>query len=266
MDPFLDEEQNSGGGFDPVYLMRAFWRRKMLFFVPFILCLSMAAIAIKTMTPIYASSGQVSIRFEGLNSNLLTDPRQRYGRGAHIDATAFNEMNLLLFSPDFMEKMVLELGLHDTLREAAVADGQSDMSEENAISKAQSRLMGRVKLKQDGKRLFLLEVRDTNPEVAFHLATEILNRFVSEYRESQTASTTSTKAFLERQLAAYRKEFVAAEAALVEFQAGLASDTLLNNPINALNLGARRLPKNHCNTNPHRNIKRDRRNTISLSK
>ena len=89
MDPFQDEQQSGGGGFDPMSLIRTFWRRKMLFFVPFILCLAMAAVAIKTMTPIYASSGQILIKFEGVNSDLVTDPSRRYGRARNIDAMAF---------------------------------------------------------------------------------------------------------------------------------------------------------------------------------
>ncbi len=238
MDPFMDEEQQSGGGFDPVALLRAFWRRKTLFFIPFILCLSMAGIAIKTMTPIYASSGQVSIRFEGLNSALITDPSRRYGRAKYIDATAYHEMNMLLTSPEFLEKMVREMHLQDSLREAAEASGQGTMSEERAIAKARSRLAGRVKLKQDGARLFRFEVRDTDPEVAYNLASTILNRFVEEYRASQTASSTSTKEFLERQLAVYRADLLKADTAMIEFQAGLASEALLDNPINALNMGA----------------------------
>ena len=62
MDPFLEEQgESGGGGFDPMSMLRAFWRRKLLFIIPFVLCLTMAFIAIKTMTPFYASSGQVVI-------------------------------------------------------------------------------------------------------------------------------------------------------------------------------------------------------------
>ena len=237
MDPFLDEQESGGGAFDPMSLVRAFWRRKMLFFVPFILCLSMAGIAIKTMTPIYASSGQVLIKFEGLNSNLLTDPSRRYGRARNIDAMAYHEMNMLLTSPDFLEKMVLELRLQDALRSAPVAEGAVPISEERAIRRAKYRLASMVQLKQDGPRLFRLEVRDPDPEQAFNLATFILNRFVEEYRASQMASSTSTRKFLQSQLDVYEQDLSEAEAALTAFQSGMASESLQNNPINALNLG-----------------------------
>ena len=80
MDPFQDETQSAGSGFDPMSLLRAFWKRKMLFLIPFILCLSMAVVIIRTMTPIYQSSGQLLIKFSKVNSNLLQDPSRRYGR------------------------------------------------------------------------------------------------------------------------------------------------------------------------------------------
>jgi uncharacterized protein involved in exopolysaccharide biosynthesis len=237
MDPFQDE-QESGGGFDPMSLIRAFWRRKMLFFVPFVLCLAMAGIAIRTMTPIYASSGQVLIKFEGVNSNMLADPSSRFGRMRNIDAMAYNEMDILLTSPDFLEKIVLELRLQDALRAAPVADDAAPVNEERLIRKARQRLASMVALKQDGSRLYRLEVRDPDPEQAYKLATFILERFVEEYRISQMASSTSTREFMERQLEVYQEELIAAEAALNEYQSGLASEALLDNPINALNLSA----------------------------
>lgn len=236
MDPFQDEQESGGSGFDPVSLLRTFWRRKMLFFVPFILCLAMAAVAIKTMTPIYASSGLILIKFEGVNSELVTDPSRRYGRARDIDAVAYHEMNMLLTSPDFLEKIVLELRLQDALRAMPVSEGDGPMSEERAIRKAKSRLASMIEMKQDGPRLFRIEVRDPDPERAYMLASFILERFVEEYRASQRATRTNTRDFLQGQLAIYREELAAAEAALNKFQSGLASEALLDNPINALNL------------------------------
>lgn len=236
MDPFLDEQEQGGGGFDPMSLLRAFWRRKMLFFVPFILCLAMAGIAIKTMTPIYASSGQVQIKFEGLNSKLLTDPSRRFGRARDIDAMAFHEMNMLLTSPDFLEKMVLELRLPDELRAAPVAEGSVPMNQERAIRYAKGQLGSRLSLKTDGVRLFRLEVRDPDPERAHKLASFILERFVEEYRISQTASSTSTREFLQGQLETQQQNLSNTEATLNAYLVSMASEALLDNPINATNL------------------------------
>jgi len=238
MDPFIGEPEQGSAGFDPIVLLRAFWRRKMLFFVPFVLCLSMAGIAIKTMTPIYASSGQVLINFEGLNSSLLTDPSRRYGRPRNIDAMAFHEMDMLLTSPDFLEKMVMELHLQDELQADLVARGAAPLSESEAIRRAQLKLAAKVALKQDGVRLFNMEVRDPDPERAFKLASFILEHFVTEYRASQVASSNSTREFMQRQLRTYKDDLTAAEQELTTFQAGLASEALVDNPINAMNLNA----------------------------
>ena len=235
MDPFL-EEQQTGGGFDPMTLLRAFWRRKLLFFVPFIMCLAMAAVAIKTMTPIYASSGQVVITFSGVNSKLVEDPGSRYGRSRNIDGMAYSEMDMLLTSPEFMEKMVIELKLQDAMREASADEEGGPISEERAIRRARNKLESMVRLKQDGSRLFRFEVRDPDPVQAFKLADFILKRFVEEYRASQMVSSTSTRDFLQRQLEVYRKDLDTAETALNAYQVSLASEALQNNPINAVNL------------------------------
>lgn len=238
MDPFLDEPQSpSGGGFDPLSLLRAFWRRKFLFIIPFVLCVSMAFIAIKTMTPIYASSGQVVIKVNSMRSQLLDDPRARYGgQYGDMNAIAYQEMNLLLTSEEFLNTIVEELNLTAVLR--TPGKGGAPPTEEALARRARNKLASMIKLKSEGNRLFRIEVRDPDPEQAHRLAKFILDRFVTEYRNSQTASSTSTRDFLSRQLEGYQADLRTAEEELNRFQAGLASAALSDNAINAMNIGA----------------------------
>lgn len=236
MDPFQDDSQSSGSGFDPMFLLRSFWRRKLLFFIPFILCLSMAVVIIRTMTPIYESSGQLLIKFNMMNSNLLDDPSRRFGRARNIDAMAYHEMDMLLTSPEFMELMVRELGLHEALREGVPDSVALEMTEEKSVRRAMSRLRSMVKIKQDGARLFRIAVRDLDPDQAFKLAYYIVDRFVEEYRATQMAASTVTRDFLETQLNLYKTNLEAAEKALLDFQTNQASASLMNNPINGTNL------------------------------
>ena len=236
MDPFQDDSQSAGSGFDPMSLLRAFWRRKLLFFIPAILCLSMAVVIIRTMTPIYQSSGQLQIKFSKMNSSLLQDPSRRYGRARNIDATAYHEMNMLLTSPEFLELVVRELGLHDALRESILDSVASGISEDKLVRRAINRLRSIVKIKRDGDRLFRIAVRDPDPEQAYKLASFIVARFVEEYRVSQMAASTSTRDFLERQLDFYKTDLKDAETALLDFQTNQVSAALVDNPINAGNL------------------------------
>lgn len=237
MDPFLEEPgESGGGGFDPMSLLRAFWRRKLLFIIPFVLCLTMAFIAIKTMTPIYASSGQVVIKVNSMRSQLLDDPRASYGgQYGDMNAIAYQEMNLLLTSNEFLERVVRDLNLTTALREAG-KDGRV-LDEDEAVELARAKLGSMIRLRSEGNRLFRLEVRDPDPAQAHRLAKAVLERFVNEYRASQTASNTSTRDFLARQLEVYQADLKNAEDELTGFQAGLASAALVDNPVNALNIG-----------------------------
>lgn len=239
MDPFQDEPgESGGGGFDPLSLLRAFWRRKLLFIIPFVLCLTMAYIAIKTMTPIYASSGQVVIKVNAARSQLLDDPRARYGgQYGDMGAIAYQEMNLLLTSNEFLESVVRELNLVSALRSDRKANkGARELTEEEAVVRARGKLASMVKLKSEGNRLYRLEVRDPDPAQAHRLAQYVLKRFVDEYRASQTVTSTSTRDFLTRQLEVYQSDLGRAENELNAYQAGLASAALTDNPINALNI------------------------------
>lgn len=238
MDPFLDDEQSSGSGFDPMSLLRSFWHRKWLFFIPFILCLSMAYVVIKTMTPIYESSGQILIKFNAMNSNLLEDPSRRFGRVRNIDAMAYHEMNMLLTSPEFLDMVVVELGLYRAFEDTSRVGTQetADAPDVKAVRKARSKLRSMIKLKNDEARLFRIAVRDPSATVAYDLASYIVGRFVQEYRASQMATSTSTREFLERQLGIYQTKLADAEQALTQFQASMASAALVDNPVNAVNL------------------------------
>jgi uncharacterized protein involved in exopolysaccharide biosynthesis len=237
MDPFLEEPgESGGGGFDPMSLVRAFWRRKLLFIIPFVLCLAMAYVAIKTMTPIYASSGQVVITVDASRSNLLEDPRNRFGgQYGDMNGIAYSEMNLLLTSPEFLGSIVRELNLQESMRGKG-PDG-TEISEEEAVRRARGKLGSMIKLKSEGSRLFRIEVRDPHPAQAHHLAKFVLERFVEEYRASQTATSTTTRDFLARQLEVYQADLQRAENELNSYQSGLASAALGDNPVNALNIG-----------------------------
>lgn len=239
MDPFQEEQgESGGGGFDPMSLLRAFWRRKLLFVIPFVLCLTMAFIAIKTMTPIYASSGQVVIKVNSMRSSLLDDPRARYGgQYGNMSAIAYEEMNLLLTSHEFLDRVVEDLNLAAALREPG--RGGQTPDEEVVLQRARRKLASMIRLKPEGDRSFLfqLEVRDPDPAQAYRLAKFVLERFVSEYRASQTATNTSTRDFLAKQLEVYQADLTAAETEFNSYQAGLASAALVDSPVNALNIG-----------------------------
>lgn len=236
MDPFLDEPQSSGTGLDLMGLLRAFWRRKWLFIIPFILCFSMAAVAIKIMTPIYFSAGQVRIILNNTETDLLNNPARRYGSPRHVDRLALEEMDMLLTSPEFLDKMVRELELDATLQRARSRAGLAPLPAEQVLIQARGRLKSMMRIERDGSHLFLIGIRDTDPDRAYTLISHILEAFLVEYRASQLAFRTSTRDFLERQLETYRADLIAAEKTLTDFQAGMATDTLVDNPINARNL------------------------------
>jgi succinoglycan biosynthesis transport protein ExoP len=238
MDPFLDEPQSEEGGFDPRALLRMFWRRKWLFIIPFILCFSMATVAIKYMTPVYYSSGQIQIVLRNPETRLLNDQSRQFGRERDIDRMAMAEMALLLTSPDFLDKIVRDLQLHlDPGWVGRPREGQT-LSEAQAIARATKRLLASLKLELDGSRVFQLGVRDIDPQRSYNLAEYIIQKFIEEYRANQLAARTSTRDFLENQLTEYQAELTVAEQNLNEFMGSMASVSMLDISINAGNLSS----------------------------
>ena len=236
MDPFLDEPQSDEGGFDPRALIRLFLRRKWLFIIPFILCFSMAILVIKTMTPVFFSAGQVHIVVRNLETRLINDGSSQFGRERDIDRRAQAEMDLLLTSPDFLEAVVRDLQLHTDQDWVGVPPEGKVLSENAALNRAMNRLKSSLRLEPVGSRLFLIGVRDINPQRATNLATYIVNRFTEEFRANQVAFRTSTRDFLQGQLQGYRAQLTEAESELNTFMSSMATATLSNVSVNAFNL------------------------------
>lgn len=236
MDNLFDEEKNQGAGFDIRTLAKELWRRRWLFFIPFVLCFSMVAIAVKTMTPLYYSSGQIEVRTDFYRSNLLNDPTGNLGRHRNIDQVILWEMENLLTSPVFLESVVRDLGMEKALvARSRVGDGPA-MDEVDAVRSTVARLASRLRIEQDGRHLYEIGVIDIDPQKAYDLTRFILDRFLEEYRKARLAPRASTREFLESQLEVHQRDLEKAEKALNDFLVRISSTGLASNPVNAANL------------------------------
>lgn len=239
MDPFLDDAQEQSSTFDLGALWRSFWRRKLLFIVPFVLCLAMAAVAIKTMTPIYASRGQLLIKTDFFRSQLLIDPAQSYGvRSRELEREVRVELETILTSPKFLQAVVRELGLDKSVKAGMEAAGAGPVDDLQAVNIAESRLRRMIRIEPSGTYMYDVEVRDTDPQRAYDLAKYVVARFVDEYRLARLASRTSTREFLESQKAQAEADLAGIEQELAVFVGNMAETDALDGRINAGNLAA----------------------------
>ncbi|HPF71259.1 MAG TPA: Wzz/FepE/Etk N-terminal domain-containing protein [Candidatus Krumholzibacteria bacterium] len=237
MDPFLDDGQQANApAFDLGGLWRSFWRRKLLFIVPFVLCLAMALVAIKTMTPMYASRGQIWIQTDYTRSQLLIDPAQAYGRSRDPSREIRAELETILTSPHFLQAVVRELGLDKTVKAGIEAGGGGPVDDSQAVLIAEARLRRMIRLENSGSYLYDIEVRDTDPQRAFDLAKYIVARFVDEYRTARLASRATTREFLETQKGQAETDLAAAEKELSDFIAAMAATDVVDSRINGGNL------------------------------
>ncbi len=241
MDPFLDEERPRGAGFDPLSIVRMFWRRKWLFFVPFVICLAMAFVAVRTMTPIYESSGQIRVVHETANSRLLEDDRgRRVQRARDMDNDTIANIWTIVTAPKFLESVVRETQLY-TGRARMPEDDEllPDVltpEEMESVKQAARGLGSQIRVRGDGHHIFLLAVRDVDPRQAFILSRVVLDRFLEEERASRVAPRTSTRDFLTRQRETYAAALQASEDSLNAFQRSILTESLAGNPVNSGNV------------------------------
>ena len=238
MDNLFDDKSAPGEGFDFRSLLKEIWRRKWLFFIPFVLCLSMAGLAIKTMTPLYYSWGQIQVRTDFFRSQLLNDPTGNLGgRNRNLDGEIKAEMETLLTSPEFLDNIVRELGMQKNLMARSLVGAGPPLDEPEAVRRTSADLAKRLRLELEGRHLYRIGVIDTDPQEAYDLTRFILDRFLEEYRKMRLAPRASTRNFLIQQKEIYQQDLDRADQELNEFLVQLSSTGLVGNPINANNLG-----------------------------
>jgi len=237
MDPFLDEAPAAKPGFDLGMLWRSFWRRKLLFVVPLLLCLTMAGVVIRTMTPLYRSQGLIELRLDHLRSQLIADPSQAFGRQRDVERRIQGDMSNLLMSPRFLAQMVEELGLEQAAGNSASAAG-NDLDRAKAINRASIRLRSKLQLNRVNAAIYEISVTDTDPLAAYRAALLITSRFVEEYRLARMAARNSTRDFLETQRKRYAQDLTTAEGELNRFLADMAASELVGSRLHAGNIAA----------------------------
>lgn len=242
MDPFANDDQPRGRGFDPIQIVRMFLRRKWLFIIPFFLCLGMAAVAIKIQKPIYFSSAQIRVIQEPTARSLAQETPRYGGMRVDPDRETYALIGTIITSPKFLVGVVREM---DLARQAIASGefgppprdiGSPQEWEDRVAELLAARVENQIRTRQDGQRLFSIGVRDLNPDRAYQLTRVILERFLAEERSGRLQPTSTGRDFLEAQRDSLRSRLVAVQGRLTDLQRSMVSETLVGNPITEANL------------------------------
>ncbi len=240
MDRFNDEElEESGGGFDPADILRIFLRRKLLFLVPFALCLGMAYVAIKTMDPVYESAGELRVIRQETVSRALNEGTPRYSRGRNPDRETEVLIRTIVTSPKFLEVVVRDMNLHRSpllAGENGVPATMTPEQEEAAVDKVTARLEKWIRVHNEDRHIFSIGVRHHSAEFVDLMAPEILDRFLAAEQASRQESVQSERDFMAEQRDLYETNLQDRQTELTEFQRSLLSSNLAGNPVNEGNL------------------------------
>ena len=145
-------------------------------------------------------------------------------------------MNMLLTSPEFMELMVRDMGLHHALRESARRFGLCRPCPKRDPSGGPGE--AEIDGQDQAGRCPPLPHRGPGSRSGTGLQSGHLHRgpFRRGVPPDPDGRQHLTRDFLESQLEIYRTELEDAEKALLDFQTSQVSPALVDNPINATNL------------------------------
>jgi len=239
MDDFRDEENEGGSGFNPSDLLRIFLRRKWLFLVPFGLCLGMAYVAIKTMDPIYSSSGEIRVIRNETASRTINEGTPRASRSRDEDRETEVLIRTTVTSPSFLRGVVQDLNLHRSeliSREDPLPTTMTAGQENAAIASLARQLEKMIRVRVKDTHIFSISVRDKNPDLTYLLAREVLDRFLKEEQANRLQVGETERDFLADQREIYEANLRDAQGALTSFQRSMLSSNLAGNPVNEANL------------------------------
>ncbi len=240
MDDFRDDDFEDGGGFDPGQVLRMFMRRKWLFMVPFVLCLSMAYVAIKTMDPVYESAGELRVIQQQTVSRALNEGAPRYTQSRNPDRETEVLIRTIVTSPKFLERVVREMNLHHSplLNDpgAPAPPVQAPEQEDLAVLSLVKQLEKWIRVRNADSHIFSIGVRHTNAQLVDLLASEILDRFLATEQASRQQSVQSERDFMAEQRDLYERNLTTKQQELTTFQRSLMATNLTGNPINEGNL------------------------------
>lgn len=230
MDPFADDAREASRSLDPSQLLRSFWRRRLLFAIPFLVCFGLVILAINVITPVYLSSAQLRVVWEASPSSVV--PRESRPSVREMDHESLINIQTILTGPKFLESV----GTEWQLRLRGDQEGVPDSLTAEEASWAGAQLARKLHIAQDGPHLFSIGVRDPDPLRAYHLARLLLDRFMEEERATRLRPSASSRDFLTEQREVYRREVAEAEKRLTDFQQTMISTNLAGNPVNEGNV------------------------------
>lgn len=239
MDEFLDDEQQGGSPFNPMDILRVFLRRKWLFIVPFVLCLGMAYVAIKTMEPIYSAKGEIRVVRNESASRTIQEGVPRYTRSRYAERETETLIRTTIVSPKFLQGVVRDLNLHhhESLMEdepvPAVLSPEQDKAHIAATARQIERL---IRVRSVDAFIYQVSVRHEDPELTYLLVREVLNRFLAEEQASRLEQGETERDFLSDQRELYESNLQEAQNRLASFQRGMVNTSLVGNPVNEANL------------------------------
>ncbi len=240
MDPYSDEEQDAGGGFNPADFLRVFLRRKWLFMIPFVLCLGMAYVAIKTMEPVYFSAGQLRVIREATASRTLTEGQPRYRNSRDADRETMTLIRTMVTGPIFLERVLVNLDVHitDMMPDFAAKQGlePGQVVDGVYLDRMVSYLEKSIRVGSSQSQIYTIGVRHNNRELAYRLANEVLERFLEEEQAAREQRSTTARDFLTEQRQVILEELESAQERLTQFQRNMLSNSLVGNPVNEQNL------------------------------
>ncbi len=240
MDSYSDDELDESGGFNPADLLRTFLRRKWLFIIPFVVCLGMAYVAIKTMQPIWFSAGQLRVIREATASRTITEGMPRYRNSRDADRETMTLIRTMVTSPVFLERVLvdLNLGLADMMPDLASSQGIPSGQPANGVylDKMVTVLEKSLRVNNADPQIFTIGVRHTDRELAFRLATKVLENFLKEEQAGRLERSTTSLGFLNEQRTLYIEQLEDGQERLTEFQRSMLSTSLVGNPVNEQNL------------------------------
>jgi polysaccharide chain length determinant protein (PEP-CTERM system associated) len=195
----------------PLTYLFGFWRYRWQALTVTWLVALIGWMIVYKLPDVYASTAQVYVDTDSILKPLL--------KGVSVESENVNEQFGLMIK-ELMSRPNLERVVRDSDLDINV---NTPLEMDDAVKKLKKNIIiqtSNINSEQTGQlpNLFMFEVRNTNPEIAYHITKSLLDIFIEGSLGGSRAETEGAQKFLNSEIKRYEAKLIAAEDRLREFK------------------------------------------------
>jgi succinoglycan biosynthesis transport protein ExoP len=234
------KEQEAAFRLDIGNYTRILWRKKYFLLVPLAIAFIVASIGVRFLVPEYESTALIRIG----NPDAVSSEVNKFveGRGKRSEnEKSLKQLEADILGSNFLDELIRKLGIDRDPEVVAKAELQHQhypalSTEELVYRRLRDFLKRKIKIESDAPELFRISYADANPDACYVITDAITELYIEKAGRNTMTGLGRVEDFSDEQMAVAKERLQRSEQALADYQASLASQRDIANPVHDTNV------------------------------